>query len=65
MVFSKGDLVVVRTPHGERPTDLCVVVATTVPCVYKLNEFFMVYSVVSKERFITTKNFMKKIVDRA
>ena len=60
--FKKGDLVQVRTPFDKTGTDLCIVTAITIPCVYRLNEFFMVYSVRSREKYITVKKFMKKII---
>jgi len=62
--YSKGDLVLVDTPHDSDLIKLCVIVSTTIPCVYKLNEFFMVYSLTTKEKFITVKKFMKKVVDK-
>jgi hypothetical protein len=60
--FRKGDLVQVRTPLEATDSDLCVVTAITIPCVVKLNEFFMVYSISKRQKFITVKKFMKKIV---
>ena len=61
MKFEKGDLVAVKTPMEEDKFDLCVVTATTVPCVYRVNEFFMVYSIKKREKFVTVKKFMKKV----
>ena len=61
MHFRKGDLVVVTTPLENSENDLCVVTAITIPCVVKINEFFMVYSIKNKEKFITVRKFMKKI----
>ena len=60
--FKKGDLVQVKTPLEKTSTDLCVVTAITIPCVVKLNEFFMVYSISRREKYITVKKFMKKII---
>ncbi len=61
MKFEKGDLVTVKTPTEEERFDLCIVTATTVPCVYRLNEFFMVYSIKKREKFVTVKKFMTKV----
>ena len=60
--YKKGDLVNVKVPFKEKGLDLCIVTSITVPCVYRINEFFMVYSIVNKEKYITVKKFMKKIV---
>ena len=61
-VFQKGDLVWVNQPQEKKEKiDLCMVVAITIPCVYKINDFFMVYSVKNKQKFITTHRFMTKI----
>ena len=62
MEFRKGDLVRVATPLSEKKSDLCVVTATTIPCVYVVNEFFMVYSISKRQKYITVKKFMKKII---
>ena len=64
MPFSKGELVLVETTESHSQHKLCVVVANTIACVAKLNEFFMVYSITDKQKFITTKQFMKKLFDK-
>jgi len=60
--FKKGDLVAVNAPfHGKDIIDICVVASITIPCIYKVNEFFMVYSIKNKQKYITVRKFMKKI----
>ena len=60
-MYKKGDLVLVKVPYENNLSDLCIITSITIPCVIKLNEFFMVYSIRKKEKFVTTINFMKKI----
>ena len=61
--FKKGDLVTVVAQANSKKTELCIIASVSVPCIYKNNELFMVYSVSRKEKFITTGRFMKKVVD--
>ena len=64
MLFSKGELVFVRSHDKSQKHKLCVIVANTIACVAKLDEFFMVYSISDKQKFITTKQFIQKMVDK-
>ena len=64
MLFSKGELIFVRSNERGEQCKLCVVVANTIACVAQLDEFFMVYSIAEKQKFITTKQFMQKVVDK-
>ena len=60
--FKKGELIYVKQPWNKNElTTVCVVVSITIPCYYKLNDFFMVYDIKEKQKFITTKKFMSKI----
>ena len=61
MFYSKGDLVIVKTPEKSHKLDLCMIVSTTIPTIYGMGDFFMVYSIRNKEKFITTKNHMKRV----
>jgi hypothetical protein len=61
MDYLKGDLVMVRLPENTKKTALCMVVSTTIPTIYGMGEYFMVYSITDQYKFIATKNFMKKI----
>ena len=61
MIYNKGELVMVSVPYEENTMHLCMVTAITIPCVVKINEFYMVYSIIKKEKFITTEKFMNKI----
>jgi len=60
-VFKKGDLVEVTGPQKDCDTKLCVVVSISIPCYYKVNDFFMVYSISERQKFVTNYKFMKKI----
>ena len=61
MLYSEGDLVMVKTPEKLHEIDLCVVVSTSVPSIYSIGEFYIVYSVRNKQKFITVKNHMKMV----
>ncbi len=59
--FQRGELVKVQDPFDKKRELICVVVSTKIPSHYKTNEFFIVYSVQGKEKFITTRKFMTKM----
>ena len=59
--FKKGELVLVRTPQDKIKKKICMIVSVTVPCIYGLNEYFMVYSIIDREKFITVNRFMTKM----
>ena len=59
--FQRGELVKVQDPFNKKKELICVVVSTKIPSHYKTNEFFIVYSVQGKEKFITTRKFMTKM----
>ena len=59
--FHRGELVKVQDPFDKKRELICVVVSTKIPSHYKTNEFFIVYSVQGKEKFITTRKFMTKM----
>ena len=51
----------VQDPFDKKREIMCVVVSTKIPSHYKTNEFFIVYSIQGKEKFITTRKFMTKM----
>ena len=57
--FDEGELVMVKT--HDKKEKMCVVVSTTIACVYERNDFFLVYSIEDKEKFVVIRNFMKKM----
>ena len=59
--FQRGELVKVQDPFDKKQDVLCIVVSTTIPCHYKTNEFFVVYSIEGKQKFVTTRKFMTKM----
>jgi len=59
--FTTGELVKVQDPFNKKKELICVVVSTKIPSHYKTNEFFIVYSIQGKEKFITTRKFITKI----
>lgn len=61
MSYLKGDLVIVKTPEKSHKLDLCIIVSTAVQSIYSMGEFFMVYSVRDRKKFITVKNHMKMV----
>jgi len=59
--FVAGELVKVQDPFDKKREIMCVVVSTKIPSHYKTNEFFIVYSIGGKEKFVTTRKFMTKM----
>jgi len=59
--YSLGDLVLVRDPKNNTPASLCIIVSKNIPSIYKINEFFMVYSVTDRCQFITNYKLMESV----
>ncbi len=61
MMYNKGELIMVKELGNNEVHSLCMVLHCMGSRIQHLEEYFMVYSITSKEKFMVTRQFMKKI----
>ena len=61
MIYEKGELIMVKEIGNTEVHSLCMVLHPMGSRVEFLEDYFMVYSIKNKEKFIVTRQFMKKI----
>ena len=61
MIYKKGELIMVKEIGNTEVHSLCMVLYPVGARIELLEDYFMVYSVISKEKFVVTRQFMKKI----
>ena len=61
MIYEKGELIMVKEIGNTKIHSLCMVLHCMGSRIQHLEEYFMVYSITNKEKFMVTRQFMKKI----
>ena len=61
MIYKKGELIMVKEKGNTNVHSLCMVLHPMGTRIEFLEDYFMVYSITNKEKFIVTRQFMKKI----
>ena len=59
--FKQGELVVISDPNITKVPLICVVIENSVPCYYKIKDYYIVYSICKKKEFTTNYRFMKRM----
>ena len=62
MIYEKGELIMVKEIGNTKIHSLCMVLHPMGARIELLEDYFMVYSITNKEKFVVTRQFMKKIV---
>ena len=61
MTYERGELIHIRELGNKDVLSLCMVLHSMGSRIEYLEDYFMVYSITNKEKFIITRQFMKKI----
>jgi len=61
MMYEKGELILIRELGNKEIHSLCMVLHCMGSRIEHLEDYFMVYSIANKEKFMVTRQFMKKI----
>ena len=61
MTYEKGELIMVKEIGNTGVHSLCMVLHSIGARIEMLEDYFMVYSITNKEKFVVTRQFMKKI----
>ena len=61
MIYEKCELIMVREIGNTKIQSLCMVLHPMGTRIQFLEDYFMVYSITNKEKFIVTRQFMNKI----
>ena len=61
MIYKRGELIMVKEIGNTEIHSLCMVLHPMGTRIEFLEDYFMVYSITNKEKFIVTRQFMKKI----
>ena len=61
MIYEKGELIFVKEIGNTKVQSLCMILYPVGSRIKMLEDYFMVYSITNKEKFIVTRQFMKKI----
>ena len=61
MIYEKGELIMVKEIGNTKIHSLCMVLHPMGTRIELLEDYFMVYSITNKEKFVVTRQFMKKI----
>ncbi len=60
-MYDKGELIMVKEIGNTKICSLCMVLHSIGSRIEHLEDYFMVYSITNKEKFIVTRQYMKKI----
>ncbi len=61
MIYNEGELIMVKEVGDTSVCSLCMVLHCMGSRIQHLEDYFMVYSIANKEKFMVTRQFMKKI----
>ena len=61
MIYKKGELIMVKEIGNTKVHSLCMILYPMGTRIQLLEDYFMVYSITNKEKFVVTRQFMKKI----
>ena len=61
MKYKRGELIMVKEIGNTEIHSLCMVLHPMGTRIELLEDYFMVYSIRNKEKFVVTRQFMKKI----
>jgi hypothetical protein len=62
MTYEKGELILIKELGSSDVRSLCMVLYCMGSRIQHLDDYFVVYSITNKEKFIVTRQFMNKIV---
>jgi hypothetical protein len=60
-MYKKGELIMVKEIGNTKIHSLCMVLHCMGSRTQHLEDYFMVYSITNKEKFMVTRQYMKKI----
>ena len=63
MKYEKGELILIKELGNTNVHSLCMVLYCMGSRIQHLDDYFVVYSITNKEKFIVTRQFMKKLFD--
>jgi|5B_taG_2_1085324.scaffolds.fasta_scaffold117735_2 hypothetical protein len=61
MIYEEGELILIKELGNTNVHSLCMVLHSIGSRIEHLEDYFMVYSIRNKEKFIVTRQYMKKI----
>ncbi len=61
MTYEKGELILIKELGNTDVHSLCMVLHCMGSRIEHLEDYFMVYSIRNKEKFMVTRQFMKKL----
>tara|TARA_R100001082_G_C4326818_1_gene143717 strand:- start:81 stop:269 length:189 start_codon:yes stop_codon:yes gene_type:complete len=61
MIYEQGEIIHIRELGNKDVLSLCMVLHSMGSRIEHLEDYFMVYSITNKEKFIVTRQYMMKI----